>query len=82
MQSTNHFRIELETSILLLLGWPKSLFSYFHMMAVVVLSCLLTPFETILLNCIVTAVMSTCILKNIKIGEFLCTHFNIEDGRK
>ena len=29
-----------------------------------------------------TAVISTCILKNIKIGEFLHSHFNIEDGRK
>ena len=30
-----------------------------------------------------TAVISLCILKkDIKIGEFLCSHFNIEDGRK
>ena len=30
-----------------------------------------------------TAVISACILKkDIKIGEFLCSHFNIEDGRK
>ena len=37
-----------------------------------------------LLNYIVTTVISACIFKkkNIKIGEFLCSHFNIEDGRK
>ena len=29
-----------------------------------------------------TAVISACIKKIIKIGEFLCSHFNIEDGRK
>ena len=29
-----------------------------------------------------TAVISVCIKKNIKISEFLCSHFNIEDGRK
>ena len=29
------------------------------------------------------AVVSACILKKlIKIGEFLCSHFNIEDERK
>ena len=42
----------------------------------------LTSFETILFDCIVTAVISACIKKNIKIGEFLCNHFNIEDLRK
>ena len=31
----------------------------------------------------VAAVLSVCILKNlIKIGEFLCGHFNIKNGRK
>ena len=30
-----------------------------------------------------TAAVSECILKkDIKVGEFLCSHFNIEDGRK
>ena len=30
-----------------------------------------------------TAVISACIFKkHITIGEFLCSHFNIEDGRK
>ena len=30
-----------------------------------------------------TAVISACILKKlIKIGDFLCSHFNIKDGRK
>ena len=30
-----------------------------------------------------TAVISACIKKNlIKTGEFLCSYFNIEDGRK
>ena len=43
----------------------------------------MTSFETILLDCIVTAVISTCIKKvTYQIGEFLCSHFNIEDGEK
>ena len=42
----------------------------------------LTSFETVLLDCIVTAVISACIKKTITIGEFLYSHFNIEDGRK
>ena len=43
----------------------------------------LTSFETILLDCIVIAVISTRMLKKlIKISEFLCSHFNIEGGRK
>ena len=44
----------------------------------------LASFETILLDCIVTAVITACIVnkKLIKIGEFLCSHFNIEYGRK
>ena len=52
-------------------------------MALVALSCL-TSLETILLDCIVTAIIPACIKKKklIKIGEFLCSHFNIEDGRK
>ena len=37
---------------------------FFCMMALVVLSCL-TSFETILLDCIVTALISACILKNL-----------------
>ena len=41
----------------------------------------LTSFETISLDCIVTAVIQ-CAFKKIKVGEFLCSHFNIEDGRK
>ena len=35
-----------------------------------------------LLDCIVTAVISCAFKKLIKIGEFLSSHFNIEDGRK
>ena len=44
----------------------------------------LASFETILLDCIVTAVISTCIFlkKRVIIREFLCSHCNIEDGRK
>ena len=42
----------------------------------------LTPFETILLDCIVTAVTSAFIKQTYKIVEFLCSHYNIEDGRK
>ena len=41
----------------------------------------LTSLETILLDCIVTAVLLAC-FKKIKIGEFLCSCFNIEDARK
>ena len=41
----------------------------------------LTSLETILLGCIVTAVISAFIEKNIRIGEFWGSHFNIEDGR-
>ena len=47
-----------------ILGWPKSLFCFLHKMALVVLSCLLTSFETILLDCIVIAVISMCIKKH------------------
>ena len=39
-------------------------------------------FKTILLDCIVTSIISACIKKLIKIGEFLCSHFNIEDEKK
>ena len=43
----------------------------------------LASFETTLLDCIVTAVISACIFKNFsKLVNFLCSHFNIEDGRK
>ena len=36
-----------------------------------------------MLDCIVTAVISACIKETlIKIGEFLCSHFNVEDWRK
>ena len=44
----------------------------------------LTSFETVLLDCIVTAVITMCIKKKklSKTGEFLCSHFNSEDERK
>ena len=29
-----------------------------------------------------TTVVSACVKKKIKIGEFWCSHFNVEDGRK
>ena len=56
---------------------------FFHKMVLAALCCL-TWFEAFFLDCTVTAVISACIKKktNIKIGEFLCSHFNIEDGRK
>ena len=42
-----------------------------------------SSFETVLLDCIVTTVISVCIKEKVnKIGEFLYSHFNIEDGRK
>ena len=46
----------------------------FCKMALIASSFLLTSFETILLDCILTAVLSACIkIKNLtKIGEFLC----------
>ena len=38
--------------------------------------------KTILLDCMVTGVISACISKKlIKIGEILCSLFNIEDGK-
>ena len=43
----------------------------------------LTSFKTTLLDCIVTAVISACILRKLtRIGYFLYSHFNIEDGRQ
>jgi len=42
----------------------------------------LTSFEIILLDCIMTAVISVCIKEILKVGESLCGHFNIEDGRE
>ena len=43
----------------------------------------LTSFKTILLDSVVTAVISVCIFKKlIKIREYLCSHLNIEDGEK
>ena len=38
-------------------------------------------FKTVLLNCVVTTVISACIKKK-SIGELLCGHFSNEDGRK
>ena len=58
-----------------ILGWLKGLFVFSHKMALAVLSL------TMLLDCIVTAAISACVRKK-KIGEFLCSHFNTEDGRK
>ena len=56
--------------------------SFFYKMTLIALS-FLTSFETILLDCIVTAVISACIKKKlIKTGKFLCSHFNTEDGRE
>ena len=48
----------------------------FCKMALIASSFLLTSFETILLDCILTAVLSACIkIKNLtKIGEFLCRY--------
>ena len=43
----------------------------------------LTSFKTILLDSVVTAVISVCIFKKLtKICEYLCSHLNIEDGEK
>ena len=42
----------------------------------------LTSFKTILLDYIVTAVILMCLRKISKNGEFLCSHLNIEDGRR
>ena len=48
-----------------ILGWPKSLF-FFHKMALVVFNFI----QTILLGCIVTAVISACIKKPSKLVNF------------
>ena len=57
----------------ILLDWPKSLWWLVS----------LSSLKTILLDCIITAVISVYIEEKLtKIGEFLCSHFNIEDGRK
>lgn len=45
------------------LGWPKCPFGFFRGMALEALSCLLTSFETVLLDYIVTAAISACIKK-------------------
>ena len=42
----------------------------------------LISFKAILLDCAVTVLISACIKKLTNIGEFLCSHFNVEDGRK
>ena len=52
---------------------------FFRKMA---LAVLLTSFETVYLDCIVTVVISACIKKKIKTDEFLQSHFNIKDGIK
>ena len=71
-----------QEKFLKLLGWSKSLLHFFCIMVLVVLRCL-TSFETISLDYIVTALISAYIfLKTSKIGEFLCSQFNIEDERK
>ena len=68
------------------MGWSKSLFGFFpppyNGSSSAQLS--LTSFQTILLDCIVTAVILACIFfkKKNKIDELLCSYFNIEDGRK
>ena len=67
---------------MLLLGCPKRPLHFFLYDDSSSAWLSLTAVETILLDCIVTAVLSACIQKNIKIGEILCSHFNTEDGRK
>ena len=67
------------------MGWPKWSFDFSHMMAIVALSCLLTSFETILLDCIVASLLrciSTYLKKLVKIGEVLYSYFNIEGERE
>ena len=53
-----------------ILGWPKSLSVFFHKMALVHLA-VFKVIETILLDCMVTAVMSVYILKSLsKLAHF------------
>ena len=54
-------------------------FGVFSKMTLVALVAF-NSFKTILLDCVVIAVISVCIKKNIKIREFLCSHFSTEDG--
>ena len=59
----------------------KRLVQFFPRMAPIVL--VFNLIQNNFVGCIVTAVLSACILqKVIKICGFLCSHFNIEDGRK
>ena len=64
------------------LGWPKSPLRFFLPMAkfLVVFNFI----QKIWLDCIATTLIPACIKKKkpYQIGEFLCSHFNIEDGRK
>ena len=66
--------------IIHVLGWPKSPLYFFAYGGPSNTSLSLTSFETIVLDCVVTAVISACARKK-KIGVFLCSHFNIGDGR-
>ena len=63
------------------LGRPKSPLCFSVATALEALSCL--KLHSNLLDCIVTAVTSVCIFKKfVKTGEFLCSHFNSENGRR
>ena len=63
------------------MGWPKVLLIFFSIKGSSSACLSSTLFKTILLDCIVTAVISGCrfFLKN---GRFLCRHFNVEEGRR
>ena len=65
-----------------LLGWPKGSFVFFHKMALVALSCLKLHSKQFCEIVCDRCHISVHLKKDIKIGEFLCSHLNIKDGRK
>ena len=60
-------------------GWPKSAFGFSCKMVLVVCNFIRNSF--VILYCD-SCHISLRLKKLIKIGECLCSHFNIEDGRK
>ena len=63
-------------------GLAKNFICFFSVrMALVALSCLLTSFNFVRLYC-ESCHIRVHFKKLIRIGEFLCSHFIIEDGRK
>ena len=64
----------------LIIGLAKKFVWFFFLCTMALVT--LTSFKTILLDCIVTDVISACIKKTYQNWWILCRYFNIEDGRK